>query len=112
VHQHSDGYILDLMDDLVDVGGDVINLQDLVNGVDGIKRAVKGRLAIDLDIDRQESTVKGTPGDVDDHVRRCVQELGDSEGGLSLSYQPWPPAPLENIRAALDAMEKYRTWYS
>jgi len=112
LHQHSDGCILDLIDDLVEVGGDVINLQDLVNGVDNLKRVVKGRLAIDLDIDRQEITVKGTPRDVDEHIRRCVMELGSPEGGLSLCYQPWPPAPIENIRAALDAMEKYSRWYS
>jgi uroporphyrinogen decarboxylase len=112
LHQHSDGCVLDLIDDLAEVGGEVINLQDLVNGIDNLRAHVKGRLSIDLDIDRQEITVKGTPRDVDDHIRRCVLELGSREGGLSLWYQPWPPAPVENIRAVFDAMEKYRSWYS
>ncbi len=112
VHEHSDGRILDLVDDLIEAGGDVLNLQDLVNGIDDIRRAVKGRVAIDLDIDRQEITVKGTPRDVDDHVRECVEKLGSPEGGLSLSYQPWPPTPLENVRAVLDAMERYSTRWS
>ena len=112
VHHHSDGCILDLVDDIVAVGVDVINPQDLVNGIHNLRDHVKGRLSIDLDIDRQEISVKGTPQDVDDHVRRCVMELGSHEGGLSLWYQPWPPAPLQNIRAVFTAMEKYRELYS
>ncbi len=112
VHEHSDGRILDLVDDLIEAGGDVLNLQDLVNGIDDIGRTVKGRVAIDLDIDRQEITVKGTPRDVESHVRECVEKLGSPEGGLSLSYQPWPPTPLANVRAVLDAMERYCTRWS
>jgi uroporphyrinogen decarboxylase len=112
VHEHSDGCILDLVDDLVEAGGDVLNLQDLVNGIDNIRRVVKGRVAIDLDIDRQEITVKGNPRDIDRHVRECVEELGSPVGGLSLCYQPWPPTPLENVRAVLDAMERSCTRWS
>ena len=112
VHEHSDGHILDLIDDLVDCGGDVINLQDLVNGLDNIQSRVKGRMAIDLDIDRQSVTVTGSPKDIDDHIREAVTKLGAPEGGLSLCYQPWPPTPIANIRAVFDAMEKYCTMWS
>lgn len=111
VHEHSDGYILDLIDDLVECGGDVINLQDLVNGIDNIRDQVKGRMAIDLDIDRQSVTVTGSPNDIDDHIRECVMTLGAQEGGLSMCWQPWPPTPVENLRAGFDALEKYcRYW--
>ena len=34
VHMHSDGDIRDLLDDLLDCGVDVLNVQDLVNGVE------------------------------------------------------------------------------
>jgi hypothetical protein len=112
VHEHSDGDIIDLVDDLVEVGGDVLNLQDLVNGIDRIREHVMGRLAIDLDIDRQRITVHGSPRDIDDHIREAVMKLGSREGGLSLCYQPWPPTPLENIRAVFDAMERYCGYYS
>lgn len=112
VHEHSDGHIMEIIDDLVEAGGDIINLQDLVNGIDNIARHVKGRLAIDLDIDRQKITVLGSPQDVDNHIRECVVKLGSPQGGLSLFYQPWPPAPVVNLRAAFDAMEKYCFYYS
>lgn len=107
IHEHSDGYILQIIDDLVEAGGDVLNLQDLVNGIDNIAREVKGRLAIELDIDRQSVTVTGTPKDIDDHIRECVAKLNTPAGGLGLVYQPWPPTPIENIRAVWDALERH-----
>jgi uroporphyrinogen decarboxylase len=112
VHEHSDGFILPLIDDLIDCGGDIINMQDLVNGIDNLEKCVKGRVAIDLDIDRQSITVSGTPAEIDSHIRECVVKLGSKQGGLSLCYQPWPPTPIENMNAVFDAMEKYCTyWY-
>lgn len=107
VHEHSDGYILPLMDDIIKMGGDVINLQDLVNGIDNIAKYLKGHISIDLDIDRQNVTVFGSPGDVDAHIKECVAKLGGKEGGLSLTYQPWPMTPAKNMDAAFSAMEKY-----
>jgi len=107
VHEHSDGFILPLLDDIVRTGGDVLNLQDLVNGIDNIGREAKGRIAIDLDIDRQHVTVSGSPADIDDHIRECVTKLGSKAGGLSLTYQPWPPTPVANLDATFGAMEKY-----
>jgi hypothetical protein len=107
IHEHSDGHILQIIDDLVEAGGDVLNLQDLVNGIDNIAREVKGRVAIELDIDRQSITVEGSTKDIDDHIRECVAKLNTPAGGLGLVYQPWPPTPIENIRAVWDALEKY-----
>jgi hypothetical protein len=107
VHEHSDGFILPLLDDIIRTGGDVLNLQDLVNGIDAIAREAKGRIAIDLDVDRQLVTVQGSPKDIDDHIRECVTKLGSPEGGLSLVYQPWPPTPPANLDAAFGAMERH-----
>jgi len=81
-------------------------MQDLVNGIDDMAAHVKGRIAIDLDIDWQSITVNGTPKEIDDHIRECVVKLSAPEGGLSLVYQPWPPTPVANMDAALTAMER------
>ena len=61
VHMHSDGDIRALVDDMIDGGVEVINLQDLVNGIDWIAARFAGRVCIDLDIDRQQITRVGTP---------------------------------------------------
>ena len=60
---HSDGDIRGyLVDDLVVSGvEDALNLQDLVNGIDWIAARLKGRVCIDLDIDRQSVTRFGSP---------------------------------------------------
>ena len=51
IHMHSDGDIRTLADDLIDGGVDVLNLQDLVNGIDWIRDRYAGKTCIDLDID-------------------------------------------------------------
>ena len=107
VHMHSDGRIMDLADDLLDCGVQILNIQDLVNGIDNISRHLKGRVAIHLDLDRQNITVRGTPADVDDLVREAVEKLGSPEGGLAMVHGLYPGTPLPNVRALWDAMEKY-----
>jgi len=112
VHMHSDGDIRDLADDLVTSGVDAINLQDLVNGIDWIAANLKGRLCIDLDIDRRQITRFGTPEQINKLIRSEVQGLGSREGGLMMIYGLYPGVPLENVKAVADAMEKYAAFYS
>jgi uroporphyrinogen decarboxylase len=111
VHMHSDGDIRALADDLIISGVDALNLQDLVNGIDWIEANLKGRLCIDLDIDRQQITRFGTPEQIDKLIRTEVQTLGSPEGGLMMIYGLYPGVPLDNVKAVADAMEQYATFY-
>jgi len=112
VHVHADGDLRALMDDLLACGVDVVNLQDLVNGIDWIAERLAGRICLDLDIDRQYITALGTPAQVDALVREEVEKLGSKQGGLMMIYGLYPGVPLENAEALMDAMEKYATYYS
>ena len=112
IYMHSDGDIRSLVGDLIDAGVFVFNLQDLVNGIDWIRDNLKGKVAIDLDIDRQKITVFGTPAEIDAHIRNAVATLGDREGGLLLKYGLYPGTPIENVRAVADAMERYAGYFS
>jgi uroporphyrinogen decarboxylase len=112
VHMHSDGDIRDLVDDLVITGVDALNLQDLVNGIDWIAAHLKGRVCIDLDIDRQSVTRFGTPTQIDELIREEVEKLGSPAGGLMMIYGLYPGVPLENVKALMDALERYATFYS
>ena len=107
VHMHSDGDIRSLADDLVEGGVEVINLQDLVNGIDWIAERFAGRVCVDLDIDRQKITPYGSPADIDALIREEVMRLGTKEGGLMIIYGLYPGVPLENVKALMDAMERY-----
>ena len=107
VYLHCDGHILDLADDLIDAGVQVLNCQDLIHGIDNLARHLKGRVAIELDIDRQQVTRFGTPRDIHNLIREAVAKLDSPEGGLSLQYGLYPGVPLENAAAVMDAMVRY-----
>jgi len=109
---HSDGDIRALAEDLTDGGVDVLNLQDLVNGIDWIKENYAGHTCIDLDIDRQKITVSGTPADVDALIREEVEKLSSPAGGLMLVYGWYAGTPLENVKALMDALEKYMFYWN
>ena len=72
---------------------------------------LKGRLCIDLDIDRQQVTRFGGPDKIDELIREEVEKLGSSEGGLMMIYGLYPGVPIENIKAVMDAMERYAAFY-
>jgi uroporphyrinogen-III decarboxylase len=112
VHMHSDGDIRALADDLIEGGVEVINLQDLVNGIDWIADRFAGRVCIDLDIDRQTVTRFGTPDQIDALIREEVARLGRVEGGLMMVFGLYPGTPLRNVGALMDAMERYATYYA
>jgi uroporphyrinogen decarboxylase len=112
VHVHADGDLRTLIDDLVDCPIDVLNMQDLVNGIDWIAQRLEGQLCIELDIDRQQITAQGTPAQVDALVREEVEKVGSKQGGLMMIYGLYPGVPLENAKTLMDAMEKYATYYS
>ena len=112
VHMHSDGDIRTLANDLVNSGVQVINLQDLVNGVEWIAEQYAGKVCIDLDIDRQRITPHGTPDEIDALIREEVEKLGSKAGGLMMIYGLYPGVPLENVKAVMDAMEKYATFFN
>lgn len=112
IAMHSDGDIRQLAPDLLEVGVDILNLQDLVNGIDWIAANLKGRVCIDLDIDRQQITRFGTPREIDQHIRQAVETLGSRDGGLMMLYGLYPGTPLENVKAVMDAMETYATYYA
>lgn len=111
VHMHSDGDIRTLVDDIIDGGVEVINLQDLVNGIDWIANKFAGKTCVDLDIDRQLVTVQGTPKEVEELIRQEVTQIGSKKGGLMMIHGWYPGAPLENVKALMDAMERYAFYF-
>jgi len=53
-----------IAEDLVRADVSVLNLQDSVNGIDNIRRKFKGKVCIDLDIDRQKILPFGKHQDI------------------------------------------------
>lgn len=106
VHMHSDGDIRRLAADLIAGGVEVLNLQDLVNGLDWIAANLKGQVCIDLDLDRQRITPFGTPDEIRAHIRAVLDALSDPAGGLMLTYGLYPGVPLANVETLMDELEE------
>jgi len=111
VFMHHDGYVMDIMDEIIESGVSIVNPQDLVNGIDNLAREVKGRVCIRIDVDRQHVIPHGSPRDVRELIKEEVMKLGSPAGGLEMVVGIYPPTPLENVAALLDALEQYRTYW-
>jgi hypothetical protein len=108
---HSDGKTLDILEDQIEAGVDVVNPQDLCNGIDELARRIKGKACIKLDIDRQYVIPYGTPKDIDDLIHEEVEKLGSPKGGLMFICGLYPPTPVKNVEAVAKALEKYSTMW-
>lgn len=108
---HSDGNIMPLMDEFNFAGVNIINPQDLCNGIENLAREVKGKFSICLDIDRQTIVPFGTRQEIRDLIEYEVRTLGSPEGGLEMICGIYPPTPPENVDALLEAMRDFRHYW-
>jgi uroporphyrinogen decarboxylase len=102
----SDGRILEIIDDLVGYGLQIHDPQLRANGLADIKRSYKGKLCINLDLDRQSFPFL-TPGQLRDQVASAVDALYDPRGGLMLLAAIYGDVPLKNIVALCEAFEQF-----
>jgi len=109
VYMHSDGMIYEIIPDLRECGATMINPQYRANGLDNLVRVCKGKIPINLDLDRQLFPF-ATPSELDDHVRECVEALYLPQGGLGLYIELSYDVPLQNAAALFDAARKYRRY--
>ena len=107
VHFHSDGMVWEIMEDLVDAGVDVLNVQQHVIGLERIARRFAGRICFRTDLDRQFILPRGTPEEVRQHVRQTIEALGSPRGGLIGHGEIGPDVPLENVRAMFQAFREF-----
>jgi hypothetical protein len=105
VFLHTDGHILEIIPDLIEVGVQVLNPQFRANGLEGLKEVAKGQVALCLDLDRQLFPF-ATPLEIEDHIREAHEELCLPEGGLMLYAECEPDVPLANIEAICTTLEK------
>ena len=71
-------------------GVEVVNLQDLVNGIDWIAGRFAGKVCIDLDIDRQNVTSSARPREIDALIREEVDTAGSAGGRADDDLRPVP----------------------
>ena len=111
IYMHTDGHILEIIPDLIECGVNVVNPQVRANGLDQLAKVCKGKVCLDLDLDRQMFPFC-TPAEIDAHVREAVEKLGSPKGGLWLKAEISHDIPLENMEAICTALERYRNYFN
>ncbi len=106
----SDGRLLEIVDDLIECGVLIHDPQLRANTLEGIIQAYKGKMCVNLDLDRQMFPFC-QPEELRAQVEAVVKEMGSPQGGLMLSAWVTPDVPLENIEALAAAMEEFRTYW-
>ena len=107
VHFHSDGQILEIIPDLIEIGVDVLNCQSTIIGMETLGKEFAGKICFRTDPDRQQILPFGTPQQVRDHINELFDNLGTSDGGIIACGEIGPDIPLENIKAMYDAFKNY-----
>ncbi len=100
---HTDGYTLEILPDLIEIGVDVINPQFSCMDLETLAEVCAGRVCISSDIDRQRLLPRGSPKEIREHVRQVVQLFGGPKGGLIGRAEIGPDVPLENAEAVFSA---------
>jgi len=104
---HSDGNILRIMPDLLELGVDVLNCQATLMGLDNLK-PFAGRICFRTDIDRQRVLPFQKPPEVKRYIFELFEALGTADGGIVACGEVIEDVPLENIRAMYEAFLEFR----
>jgi len=102
ISMHSDGYTLDIIPDLIDMGLDSFNTQIFCIGVDKLAQ-FKGKITFYGEICRQHLLPEGTMAEVEKAVESVFDTLWDN-GGCIAQCEFGPGAKTENVEAV------FRTW--
>jgi uroporphyrinogen-III decarboxylase len=102
---HSDGYILPILQDLVDLGLDALNSQIFCMGTEALS-AFRGRITFWGEIDRQHLLAVAPVAEVEAAVLDVADRLA-SRGGVIAQCEFGPGARPENVEAVFRAWDAW-----
>ncbi|MDX9973242.1 MAG: uroporphyrinogen decarboxylase family protein [FCB group bacterium] len=105
---HSDGYIMDIYPDLIELGIDAVNSQLFCMDIEEIARLHKGQITFWGEISRQDILPFGSVEDVRNAVRRVRRALDDGRGGVIAQCEWGVRDPKENIEAVFETWQEER----
>lgn len=101
---HSCGYIVDILDDLIEIGLDVVHMDQQENmGLDVLGGRFGGRITFFAPVDIQKTMIYGSLDDIRAYCRLMVAQLGRREGGFIPRWYT-DPSGAGHRREAIDAM--------
>lgn len=103
IFMHSDGYTLDILPDLAEMGLDAINAQIFCIGVEKLE-PLAGKITFWGEIDRQHLLVEGSTEDIQNAVETVCRTLWRN-GGCIAQCEFGPGAKPENVYEVFHAWE-------
>ncbi len=80
---HSCGYVMDILEDIIEAGLDVIQLDQQENiGLENLGRRFGGRITFWCPVDIQTVMCNGSEKQIREYCRMLVETLGRKEGGF------------------------------
>jgi uroporphyrinogen-III decarboxylase len=103
IFMHSDGYIADILPDLVELGLDAVNAQLFTMDIEDLGRRLAGKITFWGELDRQHLLPYGSLNEIDRAVRRVKAALY-REGGAIAQCEFGVGARPENV------YQMFKTW--
>ncbi len=101
---HSCGYIVDIMDDLIEIGLDVIQMDQQENmGLELLGGRFGGRVSFFCPVDIQQTMARGNLDEIRAYARQMTRLLGRPNGGFIPRWYA-DPVGAGHTQAAVDAM--------
>jgi uroporphyrinogen decarboxylase len=107
VWYHSDGNILEIIPDFIELGVDVLNCQASVMDMNELGKFA-GKIAFRTDIDRQKVLPFVSPSEVKAYVSKLFHQLGTPDGGIIACGEISEDVPLQNIKAMYEAFTEFK----
>jgi uroporphyrinogen decarboxylase len=103
----SDGYTFDIIEDLLDIGTDILRVSVGMMDIPALGDIIRSRACLFADPCRQHIMPKGTPEQVRKHIREIKRAVATSAGGLIGGLSIEQDVPLENVKAAMETYLEY-----
>jgi hypothetical protein len=103
---HSDGYIQDIYEDLIEVGVDAINSQIFCMDMKVLEEKAKGKITFWGEIDRQYILPAKNPQEGRDAVRKVAKHLYDPKGGIIAQLEFGAGANPDTVLAVFEEWER------
>jgi uroporphyrinogen decarboxylase len=105
VFMHSDGWITEIVGDLIEVGIDALNSQLFCMDIGELGRRFREKITFWGEIDRQQLLPHGSREDIREAVRTVYDNLY-AEGGVIAQCEFGPGAKPENVFAVFDTWDE------
>lgn len=106
---HSCGYIFDIIEDFIEIGVDVLQIDQQDNmGIDKLGEKYAGRICFFCPVDIQTTLATGSFEEIESKALHLLKALGNKSGGFMAKTYPQPKAiniPEENIAFMCDVFK-------